>query len=70
MNPNAKGGAAVLDTCKVMLATMVNFSALVEGLEIGLRIIISLLTIWYLWRKCHPRKREADAREDAIEELD
>lgn len=53
-----------LDTAKVVGAASVNFASNAITIDSVLKTIISILTIWYLWKKIHPKKKETENDED------
>lgn len=73
MKTNLKDTMLDFDTYKVLAAASLNLADWVAGLETGLRIIIAILTIWYLWRKIHPgaqrSARPTIEDDEALEDL-
>lgn len=45
------------DTGKVLLAAVAGIGGSAAVIDYLLKTVISLLTIWYLWKKIHPPKK-------------
>lgn len=57
------------DTGKVVLAAVAGIGGAAVLLDWILKTAISILTLWYLWRKIHPRKKNKsnESEDDAME---